>query len=104
MRARQLLAWSLWPLFFVAYLLLMVAIAWSDPSALRNWLGVTTLSIIVALVGLEEIFGTHLDPVSTKARAVGVERDPIPRAFASEVMSPFIFRRLVRNRARRADG
>jgi sterol desaturase/sphingolipid hydroxylase (fatty acid hydroxylase superfamily) len=47
------------------------------------------------------IFGTHVDPVSTQPKAVGVHRDPIPRAFVSELLSPFTFRRLVR-RARQA--
>ena len=45
------------------------------------------------------IFGTHTDPLSTEARAVGMDEDPIPRSFVSEVLSPLTFRRLVRNRS-----
>ncbi len=61
MRVRHLIPWLLWPLFFVAYLVAMIAIAWSDPASLRNWLGPTTLVLIVALVGLEEVFPYRRD-------------------------------------------
>lgn len=35
---------------------------------------------------------------SLLTRAVGVERDPIPRSFVAEMLSPVTFRRLVRRR------
>jgi len=47
------------------------------------------------------IFGTHTDPLATEARAVGIERDPIPRQFLSELLSPVILYRLIPRRPSR---
>ena len=44
------------------------------------------------------LFGTHIDPARTEPAAVGVHRDPIPRSFTAELLSPVTYRRLVRNR------
>jgi sterol desaturase/sphingolipid hydroxylase (fatty acid hydroxylase superfamily) len=46
------------------------------------------------------LFGTHVDPTRTEPHAVGVDRDPIPRSFLAEILSPVTYRQLVRNRAR----
>jgi sterol desaturase/sphingolipid hydroxylase (fatty acid hydroxylase superfamily) len=58
---RQFFAWALWPAFFLAYLAAMVTIAWSDPSSLPNWLGITSITLIVVLVGLEEVLPYRRD-------------------------------------------
>ena len=42
------------------------------------------------------IFGTRTDPMLVEARETGIDRDPIPRRFLSELLSPLIFHRLVR--------
>jgi len=44
------------------------------------------------------IFGTHTDPMVAEAREMGIDQDPIPRKFLSELLSPVTFYRLVRNR------
>jgi sterol desaturase/sphingolipid hydroxylase (fatty acid hydroxylase superfamily) len=44
------------------------------------------------------LFGTHVDPTRTEPTAVGVDRDPIPRSFVAELLSPVTYRRLARNR------
>lgn len=46
------------------------------------------------------LFGTHTDPLVAEAREMGIEHDPIPRQFLSELLSPVTFYRLVRNRPR----
>jgi sterol desaturase/sphingolipid hydroxylase (fatty acid hydroxylase superfamily) len=43
------------------------------------------------------IFGTHTDPMLVEAREMGIDQDPIPRQFLSELLSPVTFYRLVRN-------
>lgn len=47
------------------------------------------------------LFRTYVDPSKTLAREVGVPNDPIPRAFVSELLAPFAWRRLVREKARK---
>jgi ornithine lipid hydroxylase len=42
------------------------------------------------------IFGTHTDPMLVEARETGIDQDPIPRRFLSELLSPLTFHRLVR--------
>lgn len=44
------------------------------------------------------LFGTHTDPLVAEAREMGIEHDPIPRRFLSELLSPVTWYRLVRNR------
>lgn len=44
------------------------------------------------------LFGTHTDPMVAEARAMGIDQDPIPLKFLSELLSPVTFYRLVRNR------
>jgi ornithine lipid hydroxylase len=44
------------------------------------------------------IFGTHTDPMLVEACETGIDQDPIPRRFLSELLSPLTFRRLVRKR------
>jgi len=48
----------------------------------------------------DRIFGTYVDPVETPVAEVGMKHDPIPRAFMTEILSPFMYRRLARKRAR----
>ena len=44
------------------------------------------------------LFGTHTDPLTAEARDMGIDQDPIPRQFLSELLSPLTWSRLVRNR------
>lgn len=44
------------------------------------------------------IFGTHTDPMVAALRKTGIDQDPIPRRFLSELLLPVTFNRLVRNR------
>jgi ornithine lipid hydroxylase len=45
------------------------------------------------------IFGTRTDPTLVEARETGIDQDPIPRRFLSELLAPVIFYRLARSRA-----
>jgi len=47
------------------------------------------------------IFGTRTDPMLVEARETGIDQDPIPRRFLSELLSPVTFYRLARSRTRR---
>lgn len=40
------------------------------------------------------IFGTHTDPGSAQVRQTGIDQDPIPRRFLSELLSPITLHRL----------
>jgi ornithine lipid hydroxylase len=44
------------------------------------------------------LFGTHTDPRVAEAREMGIDHDPIPRQFLSELLSPITWYRLVRKR------
>jgi sterol desaturase/sphingolipid hydroxylase (fatty acid hydroxylase superfamily) len=45
------------------------------------------------------LFGSHTEPTLVEVRQTGIDRDPIPRRFLSELLSPVILHRLTRNRA-----
>src|SRR5262249_56798682 len=42
------------------------------------------------------LFGSYTDPRRVKARQTGIDRDPIPRRFLTELWSPIAWRRLSR--------
>ena len=42
------------------------------------------------------LFGSHTNATRVAARQTGIQHDPIPRKFASELLSPVLFHRLVR--------
>ena len=46
------------------------------------------------------IFHSHTDPMLADVHAVGIDQDPIPRRFLSELLSPLTFNRLIRDRTR----
>jgi ornithine lipid hydroxylase len=46
------------------------------------------------------LFGSYTNPRSVETRQTGIDRDPIPRRFLSELLSPVTFQRMVRSRAR----
>ena len=45
------------------------------------------------------LFGSYIDPRRGEADRMGIDRDPIPRRFLGELLSPIIWRRLTSNRA-----
>lgn len=51
----------------------------------------------VVLPVWDMLFGTYIDPTKFAAREVGMQDDPIPRAFLAELLSPFRWHRLVSN-------
>jgi len=44
------------------------------------------------------LFRSHTDPRLVEVRQTGIDRDPIPRRFLSELLSPVTFHRLTRDR------
>ncbi len=46
------------------------------------------------------LFGSHTDPRVVEVGQTGIDRDPIPRRFPSELLSPVTWHRLVRDRDR----
>src|SRR5262245_54990616 len=56
----RVLPWVLWPSIFVAYLTVMTFVATYD-AALDRWLALTTLTLIVVLIGLEELLPYRRD-------------------------------------------
>jgi len=44
------------------------------------------------------LFGTHTDPMVAEAHDMGIDHDPIPRQFLSELLSPITWYHLVRKR------
>ena len=47
------------------------------------------------------LFSSHTDPRRAEVRETGIDRDPIPRRFLSELLSPLTLDRLTRNRTNR---
>jgi sterol desaturase/sphingolipid hydroxylase (fatty acid hydroxylase superfamily) len=45
------------------------------------------------------LFGSHTDPRLVEVRETGIDRDPIPRRFLSELLSPVTLHRLTRDRS-----
>jgi sterol desaturase/sphingolipid hydroxylase (fatty acid hydroxylase superfamily) len=45
------------------------------------------------------LFGSYMDPKVVEARQTGIDRDPIPRRFLSELWSPITWHRLISNQA-----
>src|SRR5262249_31517411 len=58
--------------------------------------GTSNYSTVFAIWDL--IFGSYTDPRFLEARETGIDHDPIPRRFLSELLSPLTFGRLRRNR------
>jgi len=46
----------------------------------------------------DRFFGTYTDPTQVEFGETGIDRDPIPRSFLSEFLSPVTFHRLTRQR------
>jgi hypothetical protein len=57
----RVLPWLLWPLVFVAYLAAMTLVAIYDAESVDRWLAVTTLVLILVLIGLEELLPYRRD-------------------------------------------
>ena len=53
--AHRLLAWSVWPLCLAVQTSVVVVAGGSDPNALVRALGLTTIAVILVLVGLEQV-------------------------------------------------
>ena len=187
----RILAWSLWPLGLAVQTSVVVVAGWSDPHSVVSAMGLTSIALILVLVGLEHVlpywpdwamrgdrelwrdighamlyttiggnvaqlvflygfasvlarfgrasglglwpvhsfvtpefhrlhhaidarqgnsnyatvfpmwdmlFGTHTDPMVAEAHEMGIDHNPIPRQFLSELVSPITWYRLIRKR------
>jgi sterol desaturase/sphingolipid hydroxylase (fatty acid hydroxylase superfamily) len=57
----RLLAWCAWPLFLGAQIAVVVAVGYSRPDALARATGLTTVAVMMLLIGLEQVLPYRLD-------------------------------------------